>query len=293
MSRLSVPLQFLTVLAWSGLSSIVVGAVGGSALAVLPLGVGSAVVAVLLYRWIVSRTERRAVDEHSSTGAIRPLLLGAVVGIGLFTLAIAGIAALGGYHVTGPGTVQGLLWYVGFMAMAAVSEELLFRGILLRHVERWFGTWIALIGTGIVFGLMHLLNPDATLWGAIAIAVEAGGMLGAAWIATRRLWLPIGLHLGWNLAESGIFGTAVSGNGTSSGLLASAPAGPTAISGGEFGPEASVVSVAVCLAVTVVLLAIARRRGLVVPLHRPQRTSTGTRAPGALPGASAGTRDGS
>ncbi len=131
----------------------------------------------------------------------------------MFGCVIANIYLLGDYKVHGFGSLTGAVALFGFMAGAAVTEELMFRGLLFRLVERGLGTYIALALSGAVFGAVHLLNQDATLVGGVAIAIEAGGMLAAAYAATRSLWLPIGLHFGWNFAESGIFGTEVSGNG--------------------------------------------------------------------------------
>ena len=98
------------------------------------------------------------------------------------------------YHVVGLGSVTGAVGLLGFMTAAAVTEELLFRGVLFRVVEERTGTWIALLLSGAVFGAGHLFNPDASVWGAIAIAVEAGFMLAACYAATRTLWVPIGLR---------------------------------------------------------------------------------------------------
>ncbi|MFB9661196.1 CPBP family intramembrane glutamic endopeptidase [Glycomyces mayteni] len=243
-------------------------AVNGSPWLQLALGLGTAVVAVLVYRWVVAKTERRAVAELGRPGAVGGTALGTVLGVAMFGFVIANIAFLGHYTVDGLGSPEGAVGLVGFMAAAAVTEELLFRGVLLRIVEGWFGTWIALGSTSLLFGLSHLTNPNATLWGAIAIAIEAGGMLGAAYIATRRLWLPIGLHFGWNVAASAIFSTEVSGNGTPQGLLDAATSGPVAVSGGAFGPEGSGYAVFAGAALTVVFLWIAKRRGHLVPLRR-------------------------
>jgi hypothetical protein len=154
------------------------------------------------------------------------------------------------------------------MAAAAVTEELLFRGILFRFVEGRIGTWGALMLSGLLFGAAHLPNPHASLWSALAIAVEAGGMLAAAYVATRNLWVPIGLHFGWNFAEGGIFGAGISGNSAPEGLLRSAMSGPSALSGGEFGPEASLYAVVAGLSVTIVFMWLARRRGHIVPRRR-------------------------
>ena len=79
-------------------------------------------------------------------------------------------------------------------------------------------------------------------------------------MVTRSLWLPIGLHFGWNFTEGGLFGAAVSG-GKAEGIVKTVITGPPLISGGEFGPEASLIALAVCLLVTAILLAIAIRRG--------------------------------
>jgi membrane protease YdiL (CAAX protease family) len=120
----------------------------------------------------------------------------------------------------------------------------------------------------LLFGLSHLLNPNASLWGAIAIAIEAGGMLAAAYAATRNLWVPIGLHFGWNFAAGGIFSTEVSGNDTPQGLLDSAMSGPPLLTGGDFGPEGSVYSVLFGVLVTIVFMWLAHRRGHIVPRRR-------------------------
>jgi membrane protease YdiL (CAAX protease family) len=247
---------------------------------VLVVGLVTSAVAVLVYRWVVRLTEHRPVAELAGAGAVGGTGLGTVLGVAMFGAVIANIAFLGHYTVDGLGSPTGAVGLLGIMAAAAVTEELLFRGVLLRIIEGRFGTWIALASTGILFGLLHLLNPNATLWGAIAIAIEAGGMLGAAYIATRSLWLPIGLHFGWNIAASAIFSTEVSGSGTPQGLLDAATSGPTAISGGAFGPEGSVYAVGLGTVLTVVFLWIAKRRGHFVPLRRrAERSDAAARLP--------------
>jgi membrane protease YdiL (CAAX protease family) len=221
-----------------------------------------------VYAWVVRRTEHRAPAEVARKGAGAALGRGMLIGFAMFGAVIANIAFLGDYRVDGIGSVPGAIALLGFMAAAAVTEELLFRGVLFRIIEGRIGTWAALTLTALVFGLMHLANAHATLWGAIAIAVEAGGMLAAAYAATRNLWVPIGLHFAWNFAESGIFGTEVSGNGANKGLLESTMSGSSLATGGEFGPEASLYSVAAGMTVAVVFMWLARRRGTIVPARR-------------------------
>jgi len=247
---------------------LVLAAVGGSWLLTLVLGVATAVLALLAYVWVVRRTEHRDPVEVALRGARSAVGRGVGIGVVMFLAVIASITLAGGYHVDGWGSVGVTLGLVGVTALAAVTEELVFRGILFRVLERRTGTWLALAVTSAMFGALHLLNPDATLWGAVAIAVEAGGVLGAAYVATRSLWLPIGIHFGWNFAVAGIFGTVVSGSATPQGLLLGSTSGPVLLSGGAFGPEASLSAVVAGLVMTAVFLRLAHRRGRLVPMRR-------------------------
>lgn len=256
-------LQLVAVAAVALAGSLAVNAVGWNAPLTLILGLATATLAVLTYRWIVRKTEHRVPDEIAKNNAA--LGRGLLIGGGLFAGVIANIALVGGYEVLGWGSLAGAIALFGFSAAAAVTEELLFRGILFRIVEGRIGTWLALTLTGLLFGVSHLFNAHATLWGAIAIAVEAGGMLAAAYAATRNLWVPIGLHFAWNFAEGGLFGTQVSGTDAPQGLLHGVMSGPAALSGGEFGPEASVYSLLAGVIVTVLFMRLARRRGHIVP----------------------------
>ncbi|MYY04005.1 MULTISPECIES: CPBP family intramembrane glutamic endopeptidase [unclassified Streptomyces] len=273
--------QLLAVVAVWAIGGQCVSAVDGNPWLTLGLGLVTAVLALLVYRWVVGRTERRAVTELAREGAARGLRRGTLIGLVLFAAVIANIALLGDYEVNGLGSVSGAVGLVGFMAAAAVTEEVVFRGVLFRIVEERAGTVIALTLTGVLFGLMHLANPDANLWGAIAIAIEAGGMLAAAYAATRSLWVPIGVHFGWNFAAAGIFSTEVSGNDTPQGLLDSVASGSKLVTGGDFGPEASVYAVLFGVLLTLAFLWLARRRGNLVPRggRRTDLTGAATTVP--------------
>ncbi|MEU1358783.1 CPBP family intramembrane glutamic endopeptidase [Micromonospora zamorensis] len=260
--------QLVAVAAVAFVGGQAIAAAEGNDLLTLLLGLSTAVVAVLVYRWVVRRTERRSVTELARSGAGARITRGALIGFAMFAAVIVNIAFVGDYDINGLGSVTGAVALLGFMAAAAVTEELLFRGVLFRIIEERTGTWIALLLTGVVFGLMHLLNPDASLWGAVAIAVEAGFMLAACYAATRNLWVPIGLHFGWNFAAGGIFSVVVSGNGESEGLLDTSMSGPALVTGGGFGPEGSLYTVAAGVALTVVFMWLAHRRGHIVPRRR-------------------------
>jgi CAAX protease family protein len=208
--------------------------------------------------------ENRAVTELSGRHAVRELGFGLVFGALLFSATIGVLAAVGVYQTTGNnGWLIMLASLPGFI-LTGVLEEVLFRGIVFRILDQWLGSWLALAISAVIFGFLHLLNPGATLLDAAAISIEAGVLLAAAFMLTGRLWLCIGLHIAWNFTQGGIFSVAVSG-GASKGFLQSRMVGPDWLTGGKFGAEASVVALLVCAAAGIVCVALAVKRGNVVP----------------------------
>ncbi|MCQ4196965.1 CPBP family intramembrane metalloprotease [Streptomyces parvulus] len=257
--------QFLVVLAMYAVGGFAVGAVRENDWLMLVVGLAAAACAVLGYAWVVRRTERRPALDVAWEGAAAKAGWGTLIGAGMFGAVIVNLFASGHYEVDGLGSVRGALGLVGFMAAAAAMEEVVYRGVLFRVIEEHVGTYVALTLTGVLFGVSHLLNEDATLWGAVAISIEAGFMLAAVYAATRSLWPAIGVHFGWNFAAAGVFSTEVSGNGTNQGLLDAATDGPKLLTGGAFGPEGSVHAVGFGALLTLVFLWLAHRRGNVVP----------------------------
>ena len=128
--------------------------------------------------------------------------------------------------------------------------------------------------TSALFGLVHIFNPNATWFSSFAIAVEAL-LLGGAYMVTRSLWLPIGLHAGWNFTQGAIFGVPVSGIAVH-GLVKAQLSGPVLLSGGQFGLEASVIGLLVAAGAGVWLVWLALRRGELV---RPWWVTRGRRRP--------------
>jgi hypothetical protein len=173
------------------------------------------------------------------------------------------LAALGVYQVTGSNGAAAMLVTVPAFILSAVLEEVVMRGVVFRLLEQSLGSWIALAISAAIFGLLHLLNPGATLLNAGAVMVEAGILLAAAYMVTRRLWFCIGIHFAWNFTEGGIFSAAVSG-GHTQGLLQSKLTGPDWLSGGAFGAEGSLVAIAICTAAGALLVARAVRKGNIV-----------------------------
>jgi membrane protease YdiL (CAAX protease family) len=209
--------------------------------------------------------EKRAVSELALPGMGREFGIGLLIGAGLYAACELILMALGIYRVEGLNPLSFMIPAIAMAISSSVYEELLFRGVLFGAVEKWFGSWAALVVSSLVFGLTHLMNANGTLEGALFIAVEAGILLAAAYMLTRRLWLSIGFHMAWNYTQSAIFSGIVSGNEAQQGLIRSTTNGPDWLTGGNFGVESSVIALFLCTTTGIVMLVMAAKRGKIVP----------------------------
>ncbi|CAN1522363.1 COG1266 Predicted metal-dependent membrane protease [Rhabdaerophilaceae bacterium] len=247
-----------------GLSNYFMAHFKGDPLKSIAAVVGMAAAALAVYVSWARFIEQRSVSELSLSGAGREWAAGLLIGAGLYAACVVVLMALGMYRIEGLNPWTFVIPAVAMALSSGIFEELIFRGIIFRSVEDLFGSWISLAVTALVFGLVHLANPAGTITGAIYISIEAGILLAAAYMLTRRLWLSIGFHMAWNYTQSAIFSGIVSGGVTDPGLIRSNIQGPEVLTGGSFGLESSVIAFALCTATGIVLLIMAVRRGGVV-----------------------------
>jgi len=235
----------------------------------LPDTVGEALLALLILAAYVASSkwiERRAPSELNVRRLLPEIAAGFAVGFVLFATSMAILWVTGIYHPAGGGAVNGFVSGLFAALIAGVFEETVFRGLLFRLSSKILGTWGALLFTAALFGAAHAFNRGATVGSSLAIAIEAGVLLGTAYAATQRLWVPIGLHIGWNFTEGSIFSMSVSGNSVNAGLIRGSLSGPRILTGGQFGPEASIVAVIVCLGAALYFIRrIAARHGFDPP----------------------------
>jgi membrane protease YdiL (CAAX protease family) len=231
----------------------------------IPLQLGLGLLAIALYVAYGKFIERRAVTELATPGMAREWAMGALLGAGLYTACAVTLMALGIYQVQGFNPWVFLLPNLAMAIKSGIFEELIFRGVLHKSIEDIFGSWAGIIVSALAFGMLHMLNPGATLGGAIYICIEAGLLLSAAYLVTRRLWICMGFHMAWNYFQSAIFSGVVSGAVADPGLLQATIEGPDLLTGGSFGMEHSVIALVYCTTMGVILLVIAMRRGHLIP----------------------------
>ena len=227
-------------------------------------GILTAVLSIVTYTLLFRFYEKRNITELSTKGIGRNLVTGIILGTLLQSLTITVIALNGGFSVISVNHFSFLFPALTMAFTSAIFEEILVRGIIFRIVEEKLGSYLALIISALIFGAMHLANPNSTLIAALGLALQAGLFLAAAYMYTRNLWFPIAIHFAWNFTQAGIFGAAVSGNATNKSLLTTKIEGAEWYTGGAFGPEGSIQATLFCLVATLVLLIWCRKQNKII-----------------------------
>lgn len=222
--------------------------------------IGACALALGCYALAVRLGEGRAAGELAPRSAPAELVTGGLLGLAMMIVLMSTLAASGAYDITLLGAAPA--WSgIGLAVQAAVTEELWMRALLFRLLWRAFGPVPAFAACAAVFAALHLANPGANPLAGASVAV-AGVMFCALYALTGRLWVPIGVHTTWNLAQGYLFGAAVSGGdlGGSVAVSTARAGAPTWLTGGTFGPEASVVALVLVTGVTIAVLALVGRR---------------------------------
>lgn len=219
---------------------------------------------IFLYSLYTKCIEKRAAIELGLSGVFKESLLGMAFGGGLMSLMVIILAAAGYYSIDSLNPDK-LIIFKGLFSLgiAAFIEEIFFRLILFRLSEEFLGSWLALIINVLFFGFAHFGNPNATLWTSLAVGIEAGIILSAAYMLTKRIWFPLALHFGWNFFQAKIFGVTTSGH-SFEGLIVPVINGPEWLTGGAFGIEGSVTAVVLCLGVSYYFLKLANKNNQIV-----------------------------
>ena len=217
----------------------------------IPIFLITAVVLLLLYKLLIRYVEDNDACKIAPRKDISSIGNGLFIGFSYFIIVTVTMSLCGYYHIK---SIQfdweKQLFSFTLFFLVAVSEEIFFRGILFRMINRRWNIWAALVISALIFGGLHILNDNATLWSSIAIAIEAGSLLGAAYAYSKNIWLPIGIHWIWNYTQGNILGFPVSGEDNLTSIITPEISGPQWLTGGSFGAEASVISAVIGLLIS-------------------------------------------
>lgn len=227
-------------------------------------GIIASVAVIIAYRVFYRKIENRVITEMSTKGIAKNLLLGTLIGVILQSLTVLVIYLNNGFQIVSINPISFVIIPLTVAFTVAIFEETLIRGILFRIVEENLGSYVALIISAIIFGALHLLNPNSSLTSATCVAIEGGLLLGAAYIYARNLWFPIAVHFAWNFMQSGVFGVITSGNEKSNSLLTTKITGTQIITGGDFGPEGTIQAIILCSVATIILMYLNKRQNKLI-----------------------------
>ncbi|EFC68543.1 CPBP family intramembrane glutamic endopeptidase [Prevotella sp. oral taxon 317] len=235
------------------------------AYAAVPLSTIAAVATLYAFKkylsWYVENGE-----SLSFRGKMRMMGIGWAVSVVNFLAIIVCLFLCGCYRIVNVELdVASQLSWLSLFLLVGVVEEVIFRGILFRLIADKWNIAVGLTTSSLLFGLAHLGNPGATLWAALAIALASGWLFGMAYAYHQTIWVPVGMHWAWNYLEGGVFGCAVSGTPLDyRPLITPRISGTDLLSGGAFGPEASIICVAIGIGISIVytMLYIKKRKRL-------------------------------
>ncbi len=251
-------LLFLTFFTVSGMAYLL-GLFAGSALGVFISAVATNILTLRIYEG------RKLADIgfHWNPISAHNLIWGLVGGVASAFVTLASPLAVRAASLQ-PGGAQAhwsrFVWIFVILIFGAAGEEVLFRGYGFQVLLRSMGAFATILPVGVLFGLLHWFNPHPTIT-SVANTAGFGILFGYAFLRSRDLWLPFGLHFGWNFTLP-LFGAYLSGIRIGvTGYEMHWNAG-TLWSGGEYGPEGSVL----CSAVLAALFAFVWKAPI-----RPQR----------------------
>lgn len=214
-----------------------------------------ALVLIALFVWLLSAADH--IENHRLAalglprvkGWLNQFIVGSVFGFALTVLAVVPIEIWGHVSTRLRLNLQSLSRagvVLVVLLLGALAEELMFRGYPFQHLEQGLGPVGAIMVFSVMFGTVHLANPGASLWG-LANTILIGVLLSLAYLRTRALWLPWGIHFGWNVTMGFFFGLPVSGLRLFNVVVRTTASGPPWVTGGKYGPEASATAAVIVL----------------------------------------------
>ncbi|MGC9291172.1 MAG: CPBP family intramembrane glutamic endopeptidase [Acidobacteriaceae bacterium] len=203
-----------------------------------------------------ARQPLRAMGLARRPGWLREFALGAAIGWGMITAIVLILALSGALYVHfwwTPRAFVLLAIQLGVLAVGALADEVAFRGYPFQRLLEVLGPFSATVMAGVFFALLRMESPEAGtagIWGSGIAAV----LLSVAYLRTRALWLPWGLHFAWLASMGALFGLPLAGSTQAATVVQTETYGPLWMTGGDYGPEASWLAVGVLLAGLYVLV---------------------------------------
>lgn len=220
-----------------------------------------AVVLLVSYYYLFRFYDKRKITELSTKHLPKEMFGGFMFGFLAISLSIFILYLLGHYQAFGITTSHYSARFFAVLLFAALVEDLFHRALIVRIMENWLGTNVAIV-IAMLVELQHVFNPNSNLFSLITDLIW-GFTMAMLFIYTKRLWLPFFFHLGWNFAQP-FYGSNLTGTNDMGSIIQSKFTGPELLTGGATGIEGSVFTVSFLLSIGIVLYYLAKKEGKIV-----------------------------
>jgi membrane protease YdiL (CAAX protease family) len=189
--------------------------------------------------------------------SLRELLVGIGIGLANFGIVFLALLAFGWISVEWVGItiadLDAFCFYLATYLVFAGIEELINRGYLFQAFCEGVGILAAALIISLIFSLVHIMNPAFSILAGIFLFIH-GLLYTVAYLKTRSLWTPIGLHMAWNFTQGPVAGMKVSGTSVSKSFFLTEVSGPDPLTGGSFGVEGGLVAITISAIILLVIL---------------------------------------
>lgn len=213
------------------------------------------------YFFLFRLYDKRKITELSVKYLSKEMFRGFLFGFLTISLSIFILYLLGYYKPISFSASHYSIKLFTFLIVAALVEDLFHRGLIVREIEKWLGTNIAIV-IGMLVELQHIFNPNSNLF-SLFLYLIWGFTMAMMFIYTKRIWLPFFFHLGWNFAQP-FYGSNLTGLSDMGSIVQSKFTGPELLTGGAVGIEGSIFTASFLLFIGIVLYYLAKKEGKIV-----------------------------
>ena len=213
------------------------------------------------YYYLFRLYDKREITELSLKHFPKEMFGGFLFGFLIISLSIFILYLLGHYQAFDITTTNYSARFFTVLIFAALVEDLFHRGLILREMENWLGSNIAIV-IAMVVELQHIFNPNSDLF-SLFLYLIWGFTMAMMFIYTKRIWLPFFFHLGWNFAQP-FYGSNLTGTNAMGSIIQSTFTGPELLTGGVFGIENSIFTSSFLLFIGIVFYYLAKKEGKMV-----------------------------
>lgn len=221
----------------------------------------SSIVLLVSYNYLFRLYDKRKITELSLKYLHKEMFGGGIFGFSAISLSIFILYLLGYYQAFSITTTHYTARMFTVLLFAAIVEDLFHRGLILRVLENWLGTNIAIV-VAMLVELQHIYNPVSSLL-SLPLYLIWGFTMAMMFIYTKRIWLPYFFHIGWNFSQP-FYGSNLTGTNDMGSIIQSKFTGPELLTGGAFGIEGSIFTTTFLLLIGIILYYLAKREGKIV-----------------------------